>query len=304
MKRRGFTLIELLISIILMMILLFAVTMVFYRTTDTVAISEARIQVYLNARHAVDMLENDLQGTISFPDRPIPAGAPEPQSFWMENGVSGAPGNFPTYNVSGGHHTTAADRISFRTTTTVGDAIMTVQVLYELIPGDRALSPPAVSELPVPPQPTGGTQGGDSSHRKTVRTNRPLFTLVRRARIMNTANPNMWDQIPLDDTGAQIPDTELCHYVISMNLEYMANNMTLSQLEPSYFTSADPPSPVDPLGNGKGVNDLGVPPPGEPDPTQGPFRVPAVRITLVVVDDIGERQERTISRVIWIPTGS
>jgi hypothetical protein len=29
----------------------------------------------------------------------------------------------------------------------------------------------------------------------------------------------------------------------------------------------------------------------------------SVRVTLVIVDDIGERQERTIQKVMWIPQG-
>src|SRR5258707_12606457 len=66
MKRRrqtsGFTLIELLISIALMMILMIAVTMIFVNTTETVAVNEARMTVYTNARYAMDIMENDLLG--------------------------------------------------------------------------------------------------------------------------------------------------------------------------------------------------------------------------------------------------
>ncbi len=57
---QGFTLIELLISIILMIILLSAVTMVFVHTTETVTVSQARTQVYTEARRATDLLEEDL----------------------------------------------------------------------------------------------------------------------------------------------------------------------------------------------------------------------------------------------------
>ena len=63
-RRGGFTLVELLIAIILMMILLSAITLIFMRTTDTVAISEARTTVYTNARYALDMMKNDLMGCL------------------------------------------------------------------------------------------------------------------------------------------------------------------------------------------------------------------------------------------------
>jgi hypothetical protein len=33
------------------------------------------------------------------------------------------------------------------------------------------------------------------------------------------------------------------------------------------------------------------------------LRVPYVRVTLVVVEDAAERQERTIQKVMWVPMG-
>ena len=55
----GFTLIELLIAIVLMMIILASVTLIFMKTTDTVAYSEARTKVYLESRYALDTLEQE-----------------------------------------------------------------------------------------------------------------------------------------------------------------------------------------------------------------------------------------------------
>src|SRR5678810_428924 len=95
----GFTLIELLISIALMMILIVAVTMIFVTTTNTVAIQDARMTVYTNARYALDIMENDLLGAFGL-NEPIKPGNPGkstggvtyiptehiPQSFWMDNG--------------------------------------------------------------------------------------------------------------------------------------------------------------------------------------------------------------------------
>src|ERR1041384_980384 len=76
MRRRAdaaFTLIELLISIALMMILIVAVTMIFVNTTETVALQEARMTVYTNARYALDIMENDLLGAFGLNE---PASAP------------------------------------------------------------------------------------------------------------------------------------------------------------------------------------------------------------------------------------
>ena len=49
----------------------------------------------------------------------------------------------------------------------------------------------------------------------------------------------------------------------------------------------------DPIGDGQGPNDTGA----------TAIRMQAVRVTLVIVEDIGERQERTIQKVMWIPQG-
>lgn len=308
--KRGFTLIELLVSIVLMVILLSAVTMIFFQTTETVATSVVCVIRYTNisiARYAMEMLENDLLGCLQFgitPATPPAPGAPTPpesQSFSMDNGKVTTPGSFPDYTATGGHDGKSGDRLSFRSLTVVGDVLVPGQICYELIPGDNALAPPAMSVLPIPPP--GSTMAGDSSHRETVRTLRPLYTLVRRVRLIEPnpiVMPALWNQVPKDLANQDVPDTEVCHYVLSFNVEYFANTRTWSQLDPSPCTSAAPPSPRDPLGNGKGPNDLGLSP---PDPNQGPFRITAIRITMIVVDDIGERQARVITKVCRIPIG-
>lgn len=288
MKRQGFTLIELLVSIALMVILLTAVTMIFVGTTETVAMQEARMTVYTNARYALDIFENDLLGCLALYTPPPPQpGMPPPQpgqqfgfqSFWMENGYLTTPGQAPSFNVSGGHDTKAGDRMSFRTTSGVGDTLQTCQVTYELIPGDMALDA------------TGATVAGDSSHRQTVRTNRGLYTLVRRVRVALPTNPTVFDQVAqvkdkVTNQMVTVVDQELCHYVVSFNLEYYANNQQFSQLDPSPFPRGDP------LGDGVGAND-----------TSTPYRVPAIRVTIVIVEDIAERRERTIQKAMWIPQG-
>ena len=285
--RGGFTLIELLISIALMVMILFAITLVFARTTETVAIQEARTTVYTNARYALDIMENDLMGVLPFdaPPLPIPpaAGAAPPtqpvQAFWMENGYATA-GQLPT-NVAGGHDKQAGDMMSFRATTTVADTLQTVQVTYMLIPGNKVLDA------------AGNLQAGDSTHEKTARTERGLFTLIRQVRGPDKTDPRIYNQrCKIREKGSatetDVPDQELCHYIISFNLEYLANNLTFSQLD------APGPFPrTDPIGDAKGANDTGL----------TAMRMQAVRVTLVIVEDIGERQERTIQKVMWIPQG-
>ena len=222
----------------------------------------------------LDIIENDLLGTISFNGG---------QRFAMENGKVTTPGGNPQYNVTGFHYSQAADKIVFRATTTIGNTVQTGEITYELIPANMALGT------------SGIVMAGDGSRDKTLKTLRPLYILVRRTRVANPTNPAVYDQFPVDSFGNPVNDTELCYYVTSFNLEYYSNNMTFSQLEPSYFTTAAAGSgSYDPLGNGLGQND-GV--------GGTAIRVPYIRATIIIVDDIGERQERAVSKAMWIPMG-
>lgn len=289
--RGGFTLIELLISIALMCMILFSITLIFHRTTETVAQQEARTTVYTNARYALDILENDLMGCLPFdppkipvppiPGGPAPAAAIPTQSFWLENNVA-TPGTVPGVPVSGNHEQQAADKLSFRATTTVGDTLQTVQVTYMLIPGNMVMSGA-----------TGVPSTGDKHHEKTARTDRGLFTLVRMVRGPDDSPTPIWRMpVRVKPRGSlaeeEAPDQELCHYVLSFNIEYLSSSLTYSQL--------DVPGPCpssDPIGDGKGNNDTGT----------TAIRMQALRVTLVIVEDVGERQERTIQKVMWIPQG-
>lgn len=289
----GFTLIELLISVILMVILLGAATMIFIQTTDTVATQEARMQVYVNARYALDSLENDLLSCVPFNEAPPPPkpGEPPPQpaiqSFWMDNGVQTSPGTPITYPGSGGHTSNAADRISFRAVVPVGDQLRTAEITYEIIPGSYYVD-------------TDGTlKQGDTDHAQTV-NGRGLYTLIRRVRVADPANPTVFTKMPVDRFGDTITDTELCHYVTSFNIEYYDSEHRFSQLDPSPFQSPTivaPGGERDALGNGAGKNDTSVLNGGTP------FRVPFIRVTIVIMDDRGERQQRAIQKTIWVPTG-
>ena len=159
--------------------------------------------------------------------------------------------------------------------------MQTVEVSYFLIPANKTIDP------------SGAIVAGDDTHKQTARTKRGIYTLIRQLRTTDPeANPPDFSQMAqvMDRvTGAlvSIVDSELCHYVISFNLEYFADNLTFSQIDPSMnlFPQSDP------LGDGQGTND-----------TDTAYMVPAVRVTLVIVEDFSERQERVIQRVIWIPT--
>jgi hypothetical protein len=204
----------------------------------------------------------------------------------MENGYGGTAGAMPTK--MGGHHTDqAADTVCFRTTSTVGNEMLTCEVTYTLIPGNMAVGP------------NNTIVSGDDSHRQTLRTGRPLFTLLRKVRLAEDPtqppSPTPMDpklpwkynaQIKDPVTNALTPvmDQELCHYVTSFNVEYYANNQQFSQIDPSPFPESNPA--------------------GQEPPNSNPvYRVPAIRVTLSVVDDIGERQERTFQKEIWLPQG-
>jgi len=202
MKRRqgraGFTLIELLISIALMMILIMAVTMIFVNTTETVAVQEARMTVYTNARYAMDIMENDLLGAYGLNEPPRPKNQQQatysggatyipgehiPQQFWMDNGeiprggasIPDGAGELPKLN--GGadpkaHYERAGDAMGFRTVTTVGDTLQTCEVTYLLIPGDHVLDTPAPGAQSPINRPMGDVgklmTSGDTAHTKTA----------------------------------------------------------------------------------------------------------------------------------------
>jgi len=286
-RREGFTLIELLVSVILMIILLSAVTLIFVRTTETVAISQARTTVYTNARYAIDIMENDMLGCLQF--------SGNQQRFILENGRTNLGG--PPTSTSGFHIGQAADLLAFRTTTMVGNSIQTAEIHYYLIQGSSALPTPS-NPSPLPGTlPGPAMPAGDLTRGQTVDGSpRPLYTLVRRVRVQDPMAPANWDRYPIAADGVTVvPDTELCYFVVSFNIEYLANNMSFSQLDAGSGPGNSPCSSGDPLGDGLGAND------GAGGNT--PLRVPFIRITLVIVEDVKARQEREIQKTIWIPMG-
>lgn len=269
-NRRGFTMVEVLVVAILMMIVIGTIAVVFAESTEIVSRNESRTAVYVSAGYAMDRLANDFYGALRF------EGA---QRFVMHNGDTGAGGTTNFYTaVSGGapettgfHHNKSADLLQMRTVTSCANAVGQYQVTYYL------------------------KKDADPWRQSTARTNRPIYTLMRRVTEMATGQtvPNDWSQLVMIDTNADgvkdwsVPEEEACHYILSFNLEYYASNWKFSQLQPS------PCAWLDPLGNSTGSNDTGA----------TPYRIPQVRVTLIVVDDFGERSERMITHQFELPMG-
>lgn len=270
---RGFTLIEMLVVVILVLIIIMSIAVVFASTSETTRRGESREKVYANARITLSKLEEDLMGCIPFNGG---------QQFVMRNGVSNTNGSI-TYDVGGGHTENAADMIIFRSVVSAGPALHLSEVTYHL------------------------QQEPASEMKTTVRTNRPLYVMIRRIRGSGTSlpTPDSPDSSytcpvagcpytkaqkyvnPVTGSGEiKVTDQDLCHYVLQFNLEYLSDKGLFSQLDPSPFPVTDP------LGNNSGPND-----------TTTPYRVPAVRATIVVTEGPEESTERMFSRCIWLPMG-
>lgn len=270
MKRSGFTLVEVLVVAILMMIVIGTIAVVFAESTEIVARNESRTAVYVSAGYAMDRMANDFYGAIQF------GGA---QRFVMHNFGTGT-GTVADYYVwaaggaaetPGDHYVRSADVMQLRTVSSCANTVGQYQVTYYL------------------------KRDADPWRSKTARTQRPMYTLMRRVTEMGTGQtvPDDWTQLVKIDTNNDgikdwpVPEEEICHYVISFNVEYLANNWKFSQLEPS------PCKWSDPLGNAAGSNDTGA----------TPYRIPMVRVSLIIVDDFGERSERLITHVFELPMG-
>ncbi|MEK7309623.1 MAG: type II secretion system protein [Planctomycetota bacterium] len=110
---------------------------------------------------------------------------------------------------------------------------------------------------------------GESERSETTKTKRQLYVLRREVR---------------DFEGKELDTVALCHYVLSFNIEvYDRSSRSYKQL-----SGVDAISYEYPIGNNQPVNE----------------KLPlGLRITLRVIANAAERQERIIPRVIWIPMG-
>ena len=107
---------------------------------------------------------------------------------------------------------------------------------------------------------------GKAGRSTTTKTKRQLYILRREAR---------------DADGQELDSVALCHYVLSFNIEvYDRNSRSFKQLSETSYNY--------PIGDKTPVNE----------------KLPlGLRVTLRVIANAAERQERIISRVIWIPMG-
>lgn len=310
--RAAFTLIELLVAIGLMIILMGAVALIFFQSTDLFKTSEARMQIANNARTALDMLARDLAGSL-----PTDSKA---QCFTMWN-TPGSNGGVPTGNgqvISGANSFGAADALQFWATTSFRGTVSGVHITYYV---DSSSDPEIMNNQ--------GTATG-------VRTGRRLMVLRRIAR---RRNGNVWN------TPNETDEADLCEYVLSFNVEPLLDPDDAGP-EAARFVNLDEPAPIfrpapnfAPPGNPynapglnfwnlcnphPNTNPTGTIPPTRPvgDPvlqtslstlypigcdtppraTPNNIKPPmAIRITMRIVEGGAEKQERLISRVIWIP---
>ncbi|MDI6732550.1 MAG: type II secretion system protein [Planctomycetota bacterium] len=151
----------------------------------------------------------------------------------------------------GEHIVQAQDRISFRAVALVTNQLAAAEIEYYLV---EETAPSFTDEK------------GQTGRSATIKTKRPLYVLRRNAKDFN---------------GQLLDFTDLCHYVLSFNIEcFDSASKTYKQINEVDYTF--------PIGD------------GNPEDEQLPS---GLRITLRVVANAAERQERIISRVIWIPMG-
>lgn len=145
----------------------------------------------------------------------------------------------------------ARDWISFKAVVPVRNETRTGEVTYRLIPD----TDPSILT------PTGEPLG------RTVRTKRPLYAIQREVK----------------EADGTVTQSDLCHYVLSFNLEYYDTSIMsfrqISQANPKINW---------PIGDNN--------PEGEVLPS-------GFRITLVVVAGAGAHQERIVTQSIWLPMG-
>lgn len=298
-SQRGFTLIELLVAVGLATILISTVVLIFYNSTDIFKISEARLTVFGNARAALDGFARDVQSA-------VPTASAQ-QRFLLSRVAGGgvgydSPGTLP---VTPG--TQGKDAIQFRAIIPLNltiappsipatPTLRTVHVLYSLRDdGDPELLSQFVTGI-------------------TTRTGRSMYILQKRvyepptaaffiapAAITTTnlpaADPSEYHavMVPTVPPSLMSERADLCHYVLSFNLEYF----TLKSPGPG-LPGVLPVAPYGVTAAGSILSAAFTA--GTPVGTVVTDRLPfGIRAMLRVVEGAGERQERLIVRTVWIP---
>lgn len=293
-RNAGFTLMELLVAVGLMVILMTAIVMIFYRSTDVMKINDARIQIYENARSSVDLLANDIQNAL-----PVDGGQ---QRLWMENFTRPAVGPVPVGDNMDG----ALDYIGMVTVATApagsgvtSRELRTVYVEYFMMNDDDS-----------------ETSFTGAGYNQTQRSQRNIYVLKRRLWTISTAAAltklttqqkssiplftPMPSPAPLGPGSGSAPDFllieegDLCHWVLSFNIEAYWDDTPVDPNGPGKYSELDEGSPM-PFQ--KSIMPVGDTIPGDPGFPR------KFRITLRVSEGAGERQERIFQREVWAPLG-
>jgi type II secretory pathway component PulJ len=176
--------------------------------------------------------------------------------------VDGGNQQFSIRNGGGDHISTANDQISFHSTVFDSDGNLRVaKVTYRL------------------------EKDPDSERQNTLRTGRPLYILRR---VLQATDGTSLKNI----AGATITPADVCMYVISLNFEYRIETGTNAGTFTNNVAAVFKADGSDPIGDS---------PPKSGDLNDPNMRISAVRVTMRIVEDNAERQERVISRVIWLP---
>jgi type II secretory pathway pseudopilin PulG len=125
-KNSGFTLVEILVVALLMIIIIGSVAVVFSQTSFVVTYSQTRLEIYTQAKYAIDRLEMDIKNII-----PFTSGK---QCFYIKNGVITLPGISPS------HWYGAADELTLVANTRVGTQVTVAKVRYYLKPDTSSIT--------------------------------------------------------------------------------------------------------------------------------------------------------------------
>ncbi|MBI3097464.1 MAG: type II secretion system protein [Planctomycetes bacterium] len=278
-RQKAFTLIELIVAIGLMIILVGAVAMIFYRCVEVFKVAEARTIIYTNARAACDKIAQDLAGTLPITPNALTTAqlqhfrmgsGPPPSdalvgrdSSWMPN-YAPATDSLPL--------TLGSDWMVFNTVTSFDGVVQVVRVSYFL------------------------TLDPDPAKRTAARTTRPIYVLWRMVRKTTTGGGLTARTSPIEvpalmTTGSPpvpVPGlpSDMCHYVAQFRLDW------------------SPPAGASPAAPQSGYHAVETQSFESDAQSQATRYLPtSIRIRMRLIEDSQERQERLITRVIWLPMG-
>ncbi len=312
--RRGFTLVEVLVAVALMVLLVTVMVVLFNGSLGAMMETEARLDIQRSARAAMDHLRDDLSSVL-----PMDGGS---QRFWMrDNAIDPRTGGVMALSDPDRHVTGACDAMGFNAVTSIGGTRLPARIIYRLVKDVDPARHNTVQKV------VNGR----------IRPGRPLYIL--RKELLDLDGRPLRDPT----SGRPVEPVDLCYYVMAFNLEYLhavsddpasplsRRNDRFCQIAPDRNGSAEGPfpgpvtsqigpdvlapiparvRPVNPMGEADGASDGSSAIRNDIRQTarsgarfRPAFTVPAVRVTLRVVEDVEARQERVYTRVIRLPAG-